>query len=301
MSHHVIVGAGPVGTATAQLLANQGEQVRLVSRSGRGPVDPAIELIAADATDAEKLTALATGANALYNCANPQYHRWLTDWPPLYSAMLTAVQRNDTLLVNANNAYGYGHVSAPITESTPLGATHPKLRLRGDMWNEALKAHQAGTMRVTEVRASDYIEANSIFSFVLLKPLHANKTAYTPVPLDVLHSWTSIGDVARALVTVAKDERAWGQAWHAPTNAPLTVRQLATKYAELMNLNTPKLAEIPYPILWSMGLFSPMLRELRTTRYQFTEPFILDSTHTESTFGLAPTDMDTALRNIARP
>jgi len=37
MSLHVIVGAGPVGSATATLLATRGETVRLVTRSGSGP------------------------------------------------------------------------------------------------------------------------------------------------------------------------------------------------------------------------------------------------------------------------
>ena len=52
MSLHVIVGAGPVGAATARVLAERGEQVRIVSRRGVGPEHPAIERVAADAADA---------------------------------------------------------------------------------------------------------------------------------------------------------------------------------------------------------------------------------------------------------
>lgn len=37
VSLHVIVGAGPVGAATATLLAERGEQVRILSRRGIGP------------------------------------------------------------------------------------------------------------------------------------------------------------------------------------------------------------------------------------------------------------------------
>jgi nucleoside-diphosphate-sugar epimerase len=37
MSLHLIVGAGPVGSATARLLAARGEQVRLITRSGSKP------------------------------------------------------------------------------------------------------------------------------------------------------------------------------------------------------------------------------------------------------------------------
>ena len=152
MSLHVIVGAGPVGTATARLLAERGERVRMVTRRGNGPEHAAIERIAADATDAARLSALTAGAVALYDCANPLYYRWLTDWPPLASALLAAAERSGAVLATVSNLYGYGPVDAPIKAATPLAATHPKLRLRAQMWRDALAAHQAGRIRATEVR-----------------------------------------------------------------------------------------------------------------------------------------------------
>ena len=298
MSLHVIVGAGPVGTATARLLAERGELVRVVTRRGTGPEHAAIERIPADATDAARLSALAAGAVALYNCANPLYHRWLTDWPPLASALLAAAERSGSVLATVSNLYGYGPVDAPITPATPIAATHPKLRLRAEMWRDALTAHQAGRIRATEVRGSDYIEANSIFSFALAAPLSAGKRAYVPAALDVLHSWTSIADVAKTLVMVATREQAWGQAWLVPTNPALTVRELATRFAILRGLPAPKLTTVPYAVLWAAGLFSPLMRELRATNYQWTRPFLLDSTLTEQTFGLTRTPIDMALAAI---
>jgi nucleoside-diphosphate-sugar epimerase len=296
---HVIVGAGPVGTATAELLAGRGERVRVVTRSGGGLDHPQVERVAADATDAGRLSELTEGATALYNCASPQYHRWLTDWPPIAEALLTAAERSGAVLATASNLYGYGEVSAPITAQTPLAATHPKLKLRADMWRDALARHEAGRIRATEVRGSDYIEANSIFSLALAKPLRAGKRAMVPTPLDVPHSWTSIADVARTLVTAATDDRAWGRAWLVPTGEPLTVRTLADRFVEVNGAPPAKLAQIPYPVLWATGLFVPMIRELRTTRYQFARPFVVDSSATERTFGLAPTSLEVALKNIA--
>ncbi len=298
MSLHVIVGAGPVGAATATLLAERGERVRVLTRRGGGPQHPAIERVAADATDADRLATLASGAAALYNCASPLYHQWFTDWPPLAAALLTAAERSGAVLATASNLYGYGPVDAPITPATPLAATQPKLRLRAQMWLDALDAQQAGRIRATEVRASDYIEANSIFSFVLAKPLLAGKRAYVPAALDVPHSWTSVTDVARTLITVAAAEQAWGQAWLVPTNPPLTVREISTRFTTLAGAPAPKLTSLPYPVLWASGLFSPTLRELRITNYQWTRPFVLDSTHTEQTFGLTPTPVDEALASI---
>jgi nucleoside-diphosphate-sugar epimerase len=302
MSHpvplHVVVGAGAVGSAIALQLAARGEQVRLVSRRGSGPEHAAIERARADATDADGLSALAAGAAVLYNCANPQYHRWLVDWPPLAAALLTAAERSGAVLAVASNLYGYGPVDGPITDETPLAATHPKLRVRADLWREALRLHEARRLRVVEVRASDYIEANSILSF-LTKALRAGKRALVPGALDVPHSWTTIRDVATTLTTLAVDERAWGKAWLVPTNPPLTVRELTTRFAALNGLPAPKLSTVPAPLFWAAGVFDPLLRELRATRYQFMKPFVIDSSVTERTFGLRPSDLDAALRAVA--
>jgi uncharacterized protein YbjT (DUF2867 family) len=57
----LVIGAGAVGTATARLLAGRGEPVRLVTRSGGGPEHPAIERVAADASDPDALSRLAEG------------------------------------------------------------------------------------------------------------------------------------------------------------------------------------------------------------------------------------------------
>ena len=125
MGKHVIVGAGAVGSATALLLAERGEQVRIVTRHGSGPDHPAIEKVAADATDAERLTQISAGAEALYNCASPLYHQWFSDWPPLAAAFLTAAERTGAVYASMSNLYGYGPVDGPITPQLPIAATHP--------------------------------------------------------------------------------------------------------------------------------------------------------------------------------
>jgi nucleoside-diphosphate-sugar epimerase len=299
MSEHVIVGAGAVGTAAALLLAGRGDHVRLVTRRGSGPRHPGIELAAADATSAERLTELTKGAVALYNCASPAYDQWFTGWPPLHAALMAAAESTGAVLATLSNMYGYGPSSGPITPGGPIAATHPKLLLRARMWDDMLAAHQAGRIRAAEVRASDFIEANSLLSLMIGKAVLAGKRGYVPAPLDVPHSWTSVHDCAKALVAVATDERAHGQVWFAPTSPPLTMRQLAGRFAEANGAPAPKLTSIPYPMLWTSGLFSSMAKELRTTRYQFTRPFVIDSSATTTELGLRPIPLDEALRDTA--
>jgi nucleoside-diphosphate-sugar epimerase len=300
MSVHLILGAGMVGATTARRLADRGEQVRIVSRSGRGPVHHLIERVAADATDADRMAALARGVDAIYNCLNPAYHRWLTDWPPMAAAVLAVAERSGAPLVMTGSLYGYGEVAGVMTEQTPLAASHPKLKLRADMWRDALAAQQAGRIRaVTEIRGSDYLQAQSIFTNVLGKPLLAGRRAYVPCPLDVPHTWTSTNDMAAMLITAATDQRAWNRAWHTPSAPPLTIRELATRFATVAGVSAPKLSTVPGPILRVGALLDPMLRELRTTAYQFQRPFVMDSTAATGTFGLRHQPIDEALRETA--
>src|SRR3712207_4035957 len=139
MALHVIVGKGPVGTTTAELLAAQGHEVRVLSRSG-GRSGGGIEHWTVDAADAGALTAAARGADVLYNAVNPAYSRWATDWPPVADALLTAAERSGAVLVTMGNLYGYGRPAGPMTPQSPLHATDTKGRVRARMWTEMLAA-----------------------------------------------------------------------------------------------------------------------------------------------------------------
>ena len=300
MALHVVVGAGLIGSATATLLTQAGHSVRLVSRSGRGTGQPGIEAVTLDATDSAALSRVATGAAALYNCANPQYHRWPTDWPPIAASLLTAAERTGAVLVTMSNLYAYGPVDHPMTEDDPLAATSRKGRIRAGMWAEALAAHRDGRVRATEARASDYFGPGALDSAHLGNRVVPKVLAGQPVQVlgnpDALHSWTYLPDIARALVTLSTDATAWGQAWHVPSNPPISQRAVIGKMAELAGMPAPKVTGIPRWVLRAGGLASPLMRELGEVYYQFDRPFILDSSALSRTFGQQPTPMGEALQ-----
>jgi nucleoside-diphosphate-sugar epimerase len=229
----LVIGAGAVGTATARLLAGRGEPVRLVTRSGGGPEHPAIERVAADASDPDALSRLAEGVAVIYSCAGPAYPRWVTDWPPLAAALLRAAETSGALLVTTGNLYGYGAVAGPITEAMPLQPNSEKGQVRVRIWNEALDAHRAGRIRTVEVRGSDYLGAGAVtpMTLLVLPRVLAGKRAWAPADLEAPHSWTYTGDVARTLLAVAADAGSWGRAWHVPTPPPMSFREVAIRAA----------------------------------------------------------------------
>ncbi|MDG4821467.1 NAD-dependent epimerase/dehydratase family protein [Asanoa sp. WMMD1127] len=294
---HVIVGAGAVGSGIARQLAEAGEQVRLITRSGSGPVDPRIERVAANASDAAALTRLSRDAVAIYNCANPPYHTWPTDWPPMAEALLAAAEASGAPLAITGNLYVYGPVNRPMTEDMPLATPTVKGRVRIKMWEDAVAAYRSGRISgVTEVRGSDYISPRYSVIELAMPGLRAGKTIWLPGPLDNPHTFTYTGDMAAALIALARDPRAWGQAWHVPSPAPMTLRQVVTKLAEVGGFPLPRLRSYPKTAIRAAGLFDRRTREFVEMSYQWDRPFVLDSTRTEATFGLSATNVDDAIR-----
>ena len=325
MSHHLIIGAGPVGSATARLLLGRGDDVTLVTRSGSGlgpaggssPVPGStgvdasgaadvatgtgtLTVRAADASDARLMADLAQGAAAIHNCANPAYHRWATDWPPIAASLLGAAERSGAVLTTVSNLYGYGPVDGELHEDLPLAAPGAKGRTRAQMWERALAAHQAGRARVTEVRGSDYLCAgpgshmgDRVTPFVLRgKNVSVLKSA------DMPHTWTSVDDVARLLLAVAADERAWGRPWHVPSNEPRTQREVVADLCAAAGVDPVTVREHAPVLMRALGLVNPLIREFHEVAYQFERPFVMDSTAAQSAFGLTPTPWPDALAGL---
>ncbi len=297
---HVVIGAGATGAATANLLADRGQRVRIITRSGSGPENDGIELVAADASDAAALTTLTEGAVAIYNCANPPYDRWTTDWPPLAASLLAAAEANDAVLVTLSNLYAYDPTNGPMRATDPLNPPSIKGGVRAKMWHDALAAHEAGRVRVTEARASDFIgpgvgDSGHMGDRIVPKVM-AGKSVSVMGRTDMEHSWTAIADVAETLVTIATDERAWGRAWHVPTEPPMSQEQMVNRISALAGAKPVKVRALPKALLTIAGLFVPMMRELKEVMYQFEKPFVVHSQDTTDTFGLKPTPLDDTLR-----
>ena len=295
MSLHVVLGKGPVGSTLTDRLVEAGVDVRVASRTG-GRSSGRVEHVALDASDAGALTAAARGADVLYNCANPPYHRWVEQWPPVADALLAAAESTGAVLVVMGNLYVYGPVDRPMTEDLPLSAPGTKGRVRVAMWEQALARHRAGALRMTEARASDFVGPRVVATGYLgeraVPRVLAGRAVQHIATPDQPHSWTSVDDVARTLEVLGVDERAWGRAWHVPTAPPLTYREAVHGLCRAAGVAPVRVTQLPHAVLRAAGLFSPMLRELEETRYQFTRPYVLDSSAATATFALTPTPLE---------
>ncbi len=294
---HVIFGTGPLGRFTAENLLAQGHRVRLISRSGAMKSPPAgAEVLAADALDNSAVAPLLAGARTVYQCAQPAYDRWAQEFPQLQDAIVQAAMGAGAKLVVAENLYGYGNTHGkPMTENLPYQPCSKKGQVRADMSKTLFDFHAAGKIKIATVRGSDFWGPwEPIQSGMIFKAALEGKPVNLLGRLDQPHSFTYVKDFGRALAVAGTDDRALGRAWHVPSGPAPSQQELIDLLAQVLGKPVKAQAAGKF-LLLILGLFNPMVREVIEMLYEFTEPFVLDSTAMESTFGLKATALKTRI------
>jgi nucleoside-diphosphate-sugar epimerase len=294
---HVVLGAtGGAGRAVVQELLDRGHPVRAVSRSG-GSFSDEVAVATADCTDAEAARRACEGAAVVYNCLNVPYSEWAETLPVFTENSIAAAAQADAPLVVTDNLYMYGPTDGPMTEETPRQPAGPKGRLRAEMEEQLMAAHEAGRVRVALGRASDFYgpHANSSTRELVFEAALDGSTAAWLGTLNAPHTMTYLPDFAKGLVTLGTHEAAFGEVWHLPSNPPITGREFIERvYADAGR--EPSMRAYGYWMLTLAGLFDAQIWEAREVLYQFRAPFVMDTSKFEAAFGADVTPYDTAIR-----
>jgi nucleoside-diphosphate-sugar epimerase len=213
--------------------------------------------------------------------------------------VLAAAERTGALLVSLENLYGYGTtLGRPMTEDLPLAATGVKGRARAEMTTELLAAAAAGRVRIVIGRASDFFGQGVTAGSTLGERVFGNALAGRRADFignpDLPHTYSYVPDIAAGLATLGTDARAVGEVWHLPGPETGTTRALLNLVAAEIG-HRVGVRSLPKLAVRGLGLVNPVLRELAETYYQFSEPFILDTSKYQATFGPAGTPLADAI------
>ena len=295
---HVVLGTGQVGLALTERLTALGLHVRAVSRGRAAGLPDSVDWRSADLTDTEAARDAVKGASVVYQCLNVPYTRWPELFPPLQAAVVDAVQHAEALLVSLENVYGYGPLAGrPMTEDLPLAATTTKGQVRVAMTRDLQAAYDAGLLRMTIGRASDFfgprVTESTLGSRVFAHALEGKRVDFIGNP-TLLHTYSYVPDMAAGLATLGTDERSVGQVWHLPGPETVTTRAVFDLLATDVR-HEVKVRNVAPLMLRAMGLVNPMMRELAEMSYEFDQPFVLDTSKYENTFGAMGTPLATAV------
>src|SRR5262245_22070835 len=288
---HIVFGAGPVGLTLAHELVLRGRSVRLVTRSGPGPSIRGVERAAADASAEKQAVTVAPGAQVIYHTVGADYGHWAELLPPIMAGLIHAASFTGARLVYADNLYAYGPVDGSLTDDLPAAAAGPNGRLRAELANTLLAAHRSGTLRATIGRSSDFYGPSVHLSTVgerLFGAVARRKPAQMLGDLDQLHTYTFIGDFARALAILGERDEALGEVWHVPSAPTITTRQFIELIAEQAGYRVG-VRVTPSWIIRALGRVNPTMRAVAEQLYQSEDTFVVDHGKFARAFGADPT------------
>lgn len=274
----IVLGAnGRFGRAATRAFLAAGWSVRGFGRS----LPPAnarvsgVDWIAGDAFDAEALSAAVRGCDVIVNALNPPYPRWSRDVPRLTANVIAAATASGATVMIPGNVYNYGNeMPALLAENTPQAPTTRKGKLRQKM-EQAFS--EAGVQTIV-LRAGDFIEREKTgnwFDSHITAKVAKGQVMY-PGPLDRLHAWAYLPDMARALVGLAEKRDELGRfeqigfAGYALTGAML-VEAIERAAGQPLAIK-----RMPWRMVRLLGLVVPLFREVAEMSYLWDVPHAID-------------------------
>lgn len=295
---NVILGTGPLGFAVMRELVRRRKPVRMVNTSGVADVPDGVELAKADLYNVEEAKAAMQGADVVFQCAQPPYHKWPELFPKLQESIMAGAAAVRARIVVADNLYMYGEVDGDIHEGLPYRANTRKGRVRAALADRWMEAHRQGKLKAVIGRGSNFFGphvSESIVGDMLFKPALAGKKCTLLGNLDMPHTLTYIEDFGRALVTLSEYDDAYGESWHVPNAETVTLRQFAEAAYRAAGF-PPKAGAMSRTMLKIGGMFIPAARETIEMLYQFEKPFVVSCRKFTERFNLQATPLDEAIR-----
>jgi len=278
----VIFGYGAVGRATGELLAKRGQAFRVVQRSSPSDLPLGASFATADIENLDQVRAAMKGAKQIVLSIGLPYSGkvWRKLWPLAMHNIIEAAAEIGARLVFVDNLYMYGPQTAPLVETMPLTDFGVKPAVRAEVTRIWLAASNAGRIRVAALRAPDFYGpgcSNSHLGDFAFGALAKGKTAQFVVSPDQPHDVAYVPDFARAVVTLldAPDD-AFGQVWHVPCAPTRTLRDIFALGAAALAVK-PKAMVLPRWSLMPLGLFMPILGEMREMQFQWNRPYRVDA------------------------
>ncbi len=298
---NIIIGTGPLGLWVMDELLTRGREVTLVNRSGRvsETLPEGLQLKTADCARPEQVRQVCGDADVVFMCGMPPYTDWPEKFPPLMRGIIDGLTGTGVKFVFGDNLYMYGDTNgAPIHEDLPYAAKTRKGKTRAAVAHMLLDAHQNGKLNVTIGRASDFYGPrvrNTLIGEMFFDAALNGKTANLLGDIDQPHTFTYIGDFAKALVTLSEHDEAFGKAWHVPS-APTTSTREIVGLIESELGGTIRVRTAHKFMVSLLGLFNPLIRETAEMIYEWEKPYVVENGRFTATFGNGVTPHEKAIQ-----
>jgi nucleoside-diphosphate-sugar epimerase len=299
----ILGSGGAIGTELAKALAAFTTDIRLVSRNPK-KVNDTDTLFTANLLHPEAVSNAVAGSEVVYLVAGLEYKAkvWEAQWPIVMRNTIDACKQHGAKLVFFDNIYMYdpaylGH----LTEETPIRPISRKGAVRAAIAQTLLDEVEKGSLQGMIVRAADFLGMkNSVLTDLVGRNFAKGKKANWIGNPNKRHSFTYTVDAARATALLGNTPDAYGQVWHLPTDTtPLTGKQWMEAFAKVFDTQA-RYNVTTKGMMTVLGLFIPVLREVKEMTYQFEEDYGFDSSKFTNRFHINATPYTDAIRQVAQ-
>jgi nucleoside-diphosphate-sugar epimerase len=284
----VLGAAGRLGFTAAEAFRDAGWRVRGLVRPGRANAVPR-KVEAVEAVTRDEAVAAGRDCDVVLNAFNPVVTEWQKNAMSLAYAAIATAEENGATLLFPGSVWNFGRDMPPVLdESTPMNTTMRKGRMRIEIEQRIREACDRG-IRAIILRAGDYFGAGkgSWFDLVITKEIALQRLTY-PGPLDVVHAWAYLPDLAQTMVRLAERRASFGScetfgfSGHAVTGIQLVA---AIEGATISKFNIRPMS------WWMIKTFGQLLaigRELAELEYLWRVPHRISGDKLKAAIGEVP-------------
>jgi nucleoside-diphosphate-sugar epimerase len=291
MSGRILIlgAAGRLGHAAAEAFRGAGWSVASLVRPGAASrVAAGTHAIEIDVSDRAAVVAAADGVDVVLHALNLPYGEWARFALPLAYAAIEAAETAGATLMFPGNVYNYGAgMPAVLDETTPMRPTTRKGKLREEIEQRMREAAERGVQTII-LRAGDFYGGRgSWFDLVVARDLRKGRIVY-PGPLDVVHAWAYLPDLAAAMVRLAEARarlgafETFGFRGHAVTGQEMGAAIAAAFERRMM------VKRMSWWLVKTFGQLTALGRELAEIEYLWRTPHRISGDKLASLLGDVP-------------
>ncbi len=299
-----ILGAGgAAGTELAKQLIAYTSDIQVVNRNPQ-KVNVDDKILKADLSNPISLDEAVKDSEVVYVTIAFEYNVsvWKEKWPKFMSRLIESCKKHNTKIVFVDNIYMYDpNYLSNMTEETPINPISEKGKVRAEIFKMLISAVERKEVMALVARSADFYGPNVIGSYLtqtVYNNLMKDKNPQWFGKLDVIHSFTYSKDIGKALALLGNTPDAFNQVWHLPTyEGRLTSKQWIELFIKAMNKQN-KIQTVPVLVMSLLGLFIPVLKELKEMSYQLDRDYYFNSNKFNKRFNFIPTIPEKGVREI---
>jgi len=289
---YLILGAtGGIGFAFTNELLNQGIETDILVRNKEKAErlfnkHPLLTIHSGDVNDPGSMAAASSGVDVIFHGINYPYHLWDQYMKPVTSMVIKIAEQQGATILFPGNIYAYGNISSPINEKTIAQPTTKKGSLRFEIEKMLEAAAVKGNCRVINLRLPDFYGPNVTNG--LIKPLFGNAAEGISmkwmIRSDVPHQFAYTPDAASIYFKLSQEKNL--PPYYVLNYGGIVVPSVSelTKEISYIAGSPNKLKLYSKSLLKLLGMFIPVVRELRENIYQFEHCIKLDDNKLRSIY-----------------